>query len=211
MIGTKQLWIAVLGAGLGLAPWASVGQANSVGSSASSTPEQSHPETAIPQEDRATKEQLMKLFEAMRIREQMQTMRSIVPQMVQGQLRQQLRETVGDNTKLSPDQRAAVEKLINNYIERSVNVYSIDEMLGDMTTIYQRYLTREDVDGMIAFYTSPAGQHLLNAQPKIAKDYMPVVMQRAQERSRALTTEMMKDLAAIKQQSAPSGTSPAKQ
>ena len=34
---------------------------------------------------------------------------------------------------------------------------------------------------------SPAGQHLLDAQPKIAQEYMPLVMQRTQERTKTLT------------------------
>ncbi len=43
-------------------------------------------QTAIPPEDQATKEQLAKLFDVMRIRDQMQSMRKIVPTMVQTQM-----------------------------------------------------------------------------------------------------------------------------
>jgi len=53
------------------------------------------------------------------------------------------------------------------------------------------------VDGLIAFYSSPAGQHLLNAQPAIAQEYMPIVMGKVQERSVAMTKEMMKEMAEI--------------
>jgi hypothetical protein len=189
----------------------SFGQADAAAPSGASSQEQTAP--AIAPGDQATKEQLMKLFDVMRIRQQMQTVRAIVPQMVEGQLRQQLRALSdgGSSSNLTPEQRAAAEKLMNQYIEKAVNVYPVDEMLADMTTIYQRYLTREDVDGLIAFYSSSPGRHLLDAQPHIAKEYMPVVMQRAQERTKALTAEMMKDLAAIKEQAAPSGRQPTKQ
>jgi hypothetical protein len=35
-------------------------------------------------------------------------------------------------------------------------MYSIAEMLADISTIHQQYLTREDVDTTIAFYFSRA-------------------------------------------------------
>ena len=72
-----------------------------------------------------------------------------------------------------------------------------DEMLADMTAIYQQHLSKDDVDGMIAFYNSPAGQHLLDAQPVIAQEYMPLVMSKVSERSQAMTKEMMKEMAEI--------------
>ncbi|HVH85810.1 MAG TPA: DUF2059 domain-containing protein, partial [Terriglobales bacterium] len=70
---------------------------------------------------------------------------------------------------------------------------------------------REDVDAMIAFYTSSPGQHLLDAQPKIRQEFMPMMMQRAQQRSQALTVELMKELNDLKQASKPAPASPPKQ
>ena len=53
------------------------------------------------------------------------------------------------------------------------------------------------MDGLITFYSSPPGQHLLDAQPAIAKEYMPMVMGKVSERSKAMTKEMMKEMADI--------------
>ena len=94
---------------------------------------------------------------------------------------------------------SAIEKLLNQYSAKVPNVYSIDEMLADMSTIYQRYLTQEDVDAAIAFYSSTAGQDLLNAEPKIAREALPMIQQRSQAKGDALTAEMKKDLIAIRQ------------
>jgi hypothetical protein len=58
---------------------------------------------------------------------------------------------------------------------------------------------------MIGFYNSPAGQHLLDAQPLIAKEYMPMVMGKVAERSQAMTREMMKEMAGIVPAAKPSG------
>ena len=199
-----QRSIAIMfGAVLLLLPMASFAQA---------APEASSPGTSaqiaqtIPPEDQATKEQLAKLFEAMRIRDQMQSIRRIIPTTVEAQLKEQMQAIVAQNPsgpKPTPDQQEQLDRLMHKYMEKAVNLYPIDEMLEDMTGLYQRYLTREDVDAMLAFYSSTAGHHLLDAQPKIAREYMPLVMSRMSERSKALTAEMMKDMAELKQSTAP--------
>jgi len=166
------------------------------------TQEQAAP--SIPLEDQATKEQLTKLFEVMRIRDQVQSVRRIIPPAIESQLKQQMQAITEQNpsgSQLTASQRAQFDQLMRKYMEKAVNLYPVDEMLDDMTGLYQHYLTREDVDAMIAFYSSPAGQHLLDAQPRIAQEYMPLVMNRMQERSKALTAEMMKDVAALKESS----------
>jgi hypothetical protein len=63
-----------------------------------------------------------------------------------------------------------------------------------MTPIYQRHISKQDVEAFIAFFGSSSGQHLLDQQPLIAKEYMPVVMSRVQEKTKALTDELKKDL-----------------
>jgi hypothetical protein len=203
---------AVLGIGLMLAPFASWSQAPPAEPSGASS--QAQPvQNAIPPEDQPTKEQLLKLFEVMRIRDQMQSMRKIVPMMVQSQIQEQLKamnSQMDPGSKLTADQRAAMDGLIRKYVEKAVNLYPVEEMIDDMTLLYQEHLTREDVDAMIVFYSSPAGQHLLDAQPKIAQEYMPLVMKRAAERTKTLTAEMMKDMAALKQSSNPASGQPAK-
>jgi hypothetical protein len=192
----------LLGAALMLSPIVGVAQVT-VDSSGSIVNGQ--PKSAIPAGDRATNEQLAKLFEVMRLRDQMVSMRKIVPAMVEGQMREQMRamssQLSPDSDQLTPTQRAALNQLLSKYIDRAVNLYSVDEMVADMTGLYREHLTREDIDAMIVFYGSPAGQHLLDAQPKIAQEYMPLVMQRAAERTKTLTAEMMKDVAALKQSS----------
>ena len=196
--------VAVFGLALGSLP--AVAQAYSVQPSGALVRES--PAQTIPPEDQATAEQLGRLFQAMRIREQVQSLRNLIPTMVEGQIREQSR-ALGTQSKPTAEQRAAVEQISHKYLEKAINIYSIDEMIGDMTSIYQRYLTREDVDGMIAFYSSSAGQHLLDAQPKISKEYMPLVMTRVQERTRLLTAQMMKEAAAATR--APKSTTPPKQ
>ncbi|HUB30055.1 MAG TPA: DUF2059 domain-containing protein [Terracidiphilus sp.] len=196
-MNARLKWAAVIG--LVLAPMLSFGQAIAVSPSGAMAQESATP--GIAPEDQPTKEQLTKLFEVMRIRDQMQNMRKIVPAMIETQMRAQIRAMSAEmspGSKTTADQRAAVERLLHKYVDKAERLYPVDEMIDDASGLYRKYLSREDVDALIAFYSSAAGQHLLDAQPKIAQEYMPLVMQRTQERTKTLTAEMMKDLAALK-------------
>lgn len=168
--------------------------------------------SVIPPDQQPTKEQLAKLFEAMQIREQVGAVMQMFPAMIQQQLRQQEKELAAnqpEGARMSPERRAALDKVTERYLEKAMTLYSVDEMLDDMAAIYQRHFTRDDVDAYIAFYTTPAGKHLLQMTPVIMQEYMPVVMQRVQERSKALTAEMTKEITDVLKSSTPDATEPA--
>ena len=98
---------------------------------------------------------------------------------------------------------------MDKYVNKAMNVYPIEDMLADMTTVYQHHVSRTDVDAFIAFYGSPAGQHLLDAQPSITKEYMPIVMQRQQKAVDELTDQLQKDMAEFSKSIAPDASTPA--
>jgi len=124
-------------------------------------------------------------------------MTKMLPTVVQQQMHAQMKEilaSVPSATQPTADQQAAIDKLMNKYMEKALSIYPLDEMIDDAVTVYQRHVSRSDVDAYIAFYSSPPGQHLLDAQPVIMHEYMPMVMQRVEERSKELNDEMVKDL-----------------
>lgn len=167
--------------------------------SAQSAPE---PEAAaaIPPDQQPSPEQLAKLFEAMRIRRQVQAISRIMPQLIQQQFHAQIQEIMAKTapgTKLTEQQQAQLEAIMGKYTEKALNLYTADDIIREMTAIYRRHLTKDDVDAYIVFYTSPAGQHLLDAQPVIVKEYLPVVMRHQQAATEELTAEMEKDLEAF--------------
>ncbi|HKN20306.1 MAG TPA: DUF2059 domain-containing protein [Terracidiphilus sp.] len=167
--------------------------------------------SAIPPDQQPAKPQLAKLFEVMRIREQFTSGMQMVPAMIQQQVRQQEKEITAnlpESARMTPEQQAALDKVTDRYLEKAMNLYSVDEMLDDMAGIYQKHFTREDVDAYIAFYSTPAGKRLLQITPVIMQEYMPVVMQRVQERSKALTAEMSKEISDVLKSSAPDATAP---
>lgn len=165
----------------------------------------------IPPDQQPSKAQLVKLFEVMQIREQAAALMQMFPAMIQQQLQQQEKDMTAnlpESARITPEQQAALDKLTSHFLEKATNLYPVDEMLDDMAGIYQKHFTREDVDAYIAFYSTPAGQRLLQLTPVIMQEYVPVVMQRVQDRSKALTDEMSKEIADVLKSSAPAATAP---
>jgi len=189
-MGAVALVVLLLGSVAGCA------QAYAVGGDGKMQEEKQAP--AIAPENQPTAEQIAKLFEVMRIRQQMQSMRQMVPAMVQQQVQSALKQTeegLPGGRKLTAEQHERMQQVMNKYVGKAMDLYPTEEMLTDMTAIYQKHLSKDDVDGLIAFYSSGAGQHLLDAQPVIAQEYMPMVMGKVSQRSQEMMKEMMKDMA----------------
>lgn len=157
-------------------------------------------ERTIAPENQASSEQLAKLFEVMRIKQQVQSMRQIVPSMVHQQIQQAMKQTeegLPSGTKLTAAQRERMQQIMTKYVGKAMDLYPADEMMTDMSGIYQRHLSKDDVDGLITFYPSPPGQHLLDAQPHIAQEFMPIVMEKVAARSQVMAKEMSKEMAEV--------------
>jgi hypothetical protein len=164
---------------------------------APAAPERITPGAAIPAADQPSREQLLQLFDVMRIRSQMGTMLKMMPQAVQQQLRseeQSFESRMPGDPTLTPEQKAAVEKVTAKYMDAAFKLYPVDEMVDDLVAVYQRHLTREDVEAITVFYKSPAGQHLLENQPEMMKEMMPQTTKKMQDRARTLTASYSKEL-----------------
>lgn len=160
----------------------------------------------VPSNQQATREQLAKLFEVMRLRQQFDSMTKMMPAIVQQQVHEQMSQmaaSVPGGKQLSPEQQTAFDKLMDKYMHKASTLYPADEMIEDAMTVYQRHMSRADVDAYIAFYSSAPGQHLLDAQPVIMKEYMPVVSDKVQERTKQLYAEMAQDLQDFMKSQAP--------
>jgi hypothetical protein len=203
-----------MGLGLALAPLAVFAQAP--GAQPPDAPGTAATPAVVPADQQPTREQLGRLFGVMRLRGQMQNLMKTVPEMVQQQIQAQTKEMASKQpggASLTPEQQAVIDRLTSKYMQKAYTVYPIDEVIGDMTTIYQRHLSRSDVDAYIAFYQSPAGQHLLDAQPAIMNEYMPIVVQRTRQRTMILINQMngevRKELDDLSKSPAPAANQPA--
>ncbi len=168
----------------------------------------------VPAEQQATREQLTRLFEVMRLRQQFNQIMTMMPKAVEQGIHEEMQQAMAQMPAAqqpTADQQAQLDAIMDKYMQKAMNIYPADEMMADAIGVYQRHMSRTDVDAYIAFYTSPPGQHLLDAQPAIMKEYMPIVMAKAQDRSKALYAEMLQDLANFEKNQKPQpATAPAK-
>jgi hypothetical protein len=182
--------------GIMLMPCAVFAQAPAVQPAA--TPEAAA--ATIPADQQPTKEQLLKLFELMKVRDQLASVTKMMPALVQQQMQAQMEQMKKEHPEMgamSDEQQQQAATVMNKFMTKVFDIYPADEMIGDMAAIYQRHLTRADVDGIIAFYSSPAGQHMVAMAPVVMQEYMPLVMQRMQERTKPLIEEMSKEMEQI--------------
>jgi hypothetical protein len=54
------------------------------------------------------------------------------------------------------------------------DAFNIDEVIQQLVPLYDKYFTPADLDGFIAFYTSPAGKKLVETIPLIMKESVDV-------------------------------------
>jgi len=188
----KAIWVAALGGTMALGSCVAFAQA---GQPATGAAAQEEAQPAIPVDQQATKEQVARLFEVMRIKEQMnntfQMMSSMARQQVGAQTKEVAAKTGG---KLTPEQEAAARKTSERFMARAMELFPVDEMIADMIAIYQRHFTGYDVEAITAFYSTDAGQHMLTEQPAVMREYMPVVMKRMTERTKQLTDDMTREM-----------------
>lgn len=87
-----------------------------------------------------------------------------------------------DAKKLSPEDRRKTEAKMNEVFAKIVPVLKSElswSRLKDMyVQIYRESLTQEEVDGLIAFYGTPAGKALLEKMPVIMQKSMTSMQQR---------------------------------
>jgi hypothetical protein len=128
------------------------------------------PATGVP----ATNEDIRRLFDAMHVQEQIRTSMEV--------MMTQQRRMIGDMMKKR--NRRVTEDDVDRASESAqafLRDFPLNEMVEDMIPVYQKHLTKTDVDVMAAFYASPTGQKLLREQPAMAGESMQAVAGRVQK------------------------------
>ena len=119
---------------------------------------------------------------------------------------QEIARRINDNTRLNPEQRAALQRAAEQYVAgMNREVFQSEEMLNQMREIgrdaMRQTYTQEEVDAMIAFYRTPAGQSVLNKQGDLTKTMMPPMMrlisQRYEQVSQRLTPQFRREVERI--------------
>ncbi len=121
----------------------------------------------------STRDDIQRLFTTMRVQEQMRTtMETMIAQqreMIGQMLRKRNRRVSGEDIDEVAD---SAQEFLKDF--------PLDDLVENMIPVYQKHLTRADVNAMIAFYSSPTGQKLLREQSGMAAESMQAVSARVQ-------------------------------
>jgi tRNA pseudouridine-54 N-methylase len=168
----------------------------------------SPPAPGVPPDQQASSAQVTKMLQLMHPHGQMELLMKAMPLPMSTIMRQQFQLQVSLKTQnrpdaLTPEQQAALLALRSKYEEKELSLYSTEGMIADMSPIYQRHMTQTDVEAYIALYSSPAGERMVDVQPVIEKELMPVLMRHMLAAQKELTDQMKKDIDACISSNAP--------
>lgn len=99
----------------------------------------------------------------------------------------------------TPEQLAQVD----NFADGLFKNMPVDEMMDAMIPIYQKHLSKEDLEGILAFYASPIGQKLQREQPAMTQESMKVGGEIGRRRIGAMMQQMDEFIAKMAKEQAP--------
>ena len=141
----------------------------------------------------ATREDVEKILEVTHSREMMaQTVDAMLKPMHQMIHEQFLK----DKNKLPADFETRMNRMMDDFMK----TFPWNDMLDSMIPVYQKHLTKADVNTMVAFYSTATGQKLLKEMPQMMAEamqsWMPMLqkhMEAMQERVQQEIAQMLKD------------------
>ena len=102
----------------------------------------------------ASADDIRKMFEVMRIRDQMKLIMQQVSQQMRSMEHDQIRK---QQPNVTDEDIAKVDAMSDEMLRQ----FSTEGLLDDMVPVYQKHLSKADVDAMVGFYSTPTGQKIL--------------------------------------------------
>ena len=130
-----------------------------------------------------SKEDVLKFMEVLRIRTQLVQYFDGVGKQAKLGAEDGFKQKVPNAT---PAQMADVDQFADGLFKNM----PVDEMIDAMVPIYQKHLTKDDLDGILAFYASPVGQKLQREQPAMMQEAMQVGGEIGRRRLGAMMQQM---------------------
>jgi hypothetical protein len=143
-----------------------------------------------------SKEDVLKFMEVLRIRSQLNQYFNGVAKQARLGAEEAFKEKVPNATA---EQLAQLDKFADGLFKNM----PIDEMIEGIIPIYQKHLTKEDLQGILAFYASPVGLKLQHEQPAMTQESMQVGGEIGRRRLGAMMQQMDEFIAKMTQQQTP--------
>jgi hypothetical protein len=136
----------------------------------------------------ATKEDVQKYLDVMHSREMMTQMVQATTKPMHQMIHEQYMK---DKDRLPAD----FEARMNKKMDDTMKAFPWDEMLQAMVPVYQKYLTKGDIDEIVAFYSKPTGQKLLKELPAMMAEGMQSMMPIMRKHIDSMTARMQQEIA----------------
>ena len=140
-----------------------------------------------------SKDEVLKFMEVLHIKSQLTQYFEGVAKQARLGAEEGFKEKVPNPT---PEQLAQVD----NFADKLFKNMPVDEMMEAMIPIYQKHLTKEDLDGILSLYASPIGQKLQHEQPAMTQESMQVGGEIGRRRIGAMMQQMDEFIAKMAQQ-----------
>src|ERR1700722_11134473 len=112
----------------------------------------------------ASKDDINRLLDVMHSRDMMATVMNMMAKQISPMVHQQ----VSQNHDLPPDAEARINKMVQDMYKN----FPVEDLIQAMIPVYQRHFTKGEIDAVVAFYSSPAGQKFLKEMPAITQESM---------------------------------------
>jgi hypothetical protein len=133
----------------------------------------------------ASREDIRKLFDVMRIRDQIKQVMDQVLKQMKSMNHEQIKN---HHPEVSDEEIAKLDDMSDQFLKD----VPIDGMLDDMVPVYQKHLTKADVDAMVGFYSSPTGQKILTEMPAMTAEGMQAMQPRMKKMMDDVSDKMEK-------------------
>jgi uncharacterized protein len=107
----------------------------------------------------ASKQDIERYFDAMHSRDLMKSMMDLMAK--------QMHRVVHEQVQKQPNLPADFETRANKTMDDMLKDLPLEELIQAMTPAYQKYMTKGEVDALVAFYSTPDGQKFLKDLPAI--------------------------------------------
>lgn len=133
--------------------------------------------------DPATREQVLKMMEVMDLRQQAaETMDSYKAEMSAVAL--------DDMKARMPNAPAGMFDELRDAFDEMFSQVPVNEIVDAIVPVYQKYLTKREVDATIAFYSTPEGKSMLRKLPPMVNEGMQVSLTMMKDRMDAASDRM---------------------
>ena len=144
----------------------------------------------------ASKADIEKYLDVLHTRDLMKTMMDAMSK--------QMHQMIAEQLKKDPAMTPQVEARVNKMMDDIIKTMPIDDLIDAMIPVYQKHFTKGNIDDLLAFYSTPTGQKLLQELPAITTEAMQAVMPISQRMMATAMQRAKDELAQMQKENDPS-------